>query len=79
MAVAVTLAVSPAAPAHGATVTAVYTVTGNAGTPGGAATISGSANIGGTAYAVTTTVTMPATGQPLVDEEGRRMSDQGAR
>lgn len=57
MAISVTLAVSPAAPAHGSTVTATYTVSGNASASG---TVSGSAVIGTQTVAVSTTVTLPA-------------------
>jgi hypothetical protein len=62
MAVTVTLTISPIAPAHGATVTATYTVTGNTGTGSTTGTLTGTATIGGVAIPVTGTVTLPATG-----------------
>jgi hypothetical protein len=59
MAVSTTLSVTPAAPAHGATVTAVYTVHGNDGTADQAGTVAGSATVGGILYNVSTTMTLP--------------------
>lgn len=61
MAIAVTLTVTPAAPAHGATVTAVYTVTGNAPGPSSKTTVSGDVTVGGQDYQVAGTITMPGT------------------
>ncbi len=66
MAVAVTLAVSPPAPAHGQTVTATYTVTGNEGSPSQVGTVSGEADIGGQHYDVFATITQPGT-PPLAE------------
>lgn len=58
-AVSVTLAVTPSAPAHGDTVTAVYTVTGN--DPGGTTvgSVTGDAVIGGTDYKVSAVISLP--------------------
>lgn len=61
MAITATLSVTPAAPAHGATVTAAYAVTGNTGTSAQQGTVTGTATVGGTAYGVSTTVTLPGT------------------
>jgi hypothetical protein len=61
VAITATLTVIPAAPAHGATVTATYAVSGNTGTPGGSGTISGTVHAGGQDIAVSTTVTLPGT------------------
>jgi hypothetical protein len=66
MAIAASLSVTPAVPAHGAIVTAVYTVTGNAPGPVQSATVTGSATVGGQPFSVSTTVTMPGTdAQPV--------------
>jgi hypothetical protein len=59
MAVTVTFDVTPKPPAHGDTVTAVYTVQGNDPTPGKSATVNGSADVGGQVFAVSTTITAP--------------------
>lgn len=61
MAVTVTLTVTPAAPAHGATVTATYAVTGNDPGPAQSGTVSGKVTVGGTDIQVATTVTLPGT------------------
>lgn len=61
MAISVTLTVTPAAPAHGATVTAVYAVAGNDPTVPQSVTVSGDAHVGGQDYAVSTTITLPGT------------------
>lgn len=58
MAVSVSLTVSPAAPAHGATVTAVYAVSGNSGAPT-PVTISGTATVGTDTFPVTASFTIP--------------------
>ncbi len=60
MAISVSLSVSPAAPNHGDTVTATYTVTGNSGTAAVNASVSGSATVGSTTYPVSASVTIPA-------------------
>lgn len=59
MAIAVTLAISPTAPAHGATVTATYTVTGNSSGAGTPVSVSASVTIAGKAFPVTASFTMP--------------------
>ena len=59
MAVTASLSVTPQAPAHGAMVTATYTVTGNDPGPGQSATVSGTVNLGGQDMNVATTVTLP--------------------
>jgi hypothetical protein len=59
MAVSVSLAVSPAAPAHGATVTATYAVSGNTSGPGTPVTITGTATVGGQSFPVTASFTIP--------------------
>jgi len=62
MTITATLTVSPAAPAHGGTVTATYAVSGNTATPPQDQTVSGDATfIGGPVLHVTTTVTLPGT------------------
>lgn len=59
MAISASLTVTPAAPNHGDTVTAVYVVQGNDPIPGQSATVSGAATVGGTAMDVTTILTLP--------------------
>lgn len=62
MAIGVTLAVAPSAPASGAIVTATYNVTGNSGTPAGTPVvipIAGSVEVAGTEYAAAGEVTVP--------------------
>ena len=66
MAISAALTVSPAAPGHGTTVTAVYTVTGNDPGPPQQATVSGVATIGGNALNVTTTLELPGV-KPLTE------------
>lgn len=61
MAVTVSLAVSPAEPAHGDTVTATYLVSGNDPVDPKSATVSGLATIGDQTYNVFTLVTLPGT------------------
>jgi len=61
MAISAALTVTPAAPNHGDTVSAVYTVTGNTGSPGQAGTVTGTATVGGVPYGVSTTITLPGT------------------
>lgn len=61
MAITATLTVTPAAPNHGDTVTAVYAVQGNDPIPSQSATVSGVATVGGTGYDVSTMVTLPGT------------------
>lgn len=61
MAVTASLTVSPSSPAHGATVTATYSVSGNNPIAPQVATVSGDANVGGQDFAVTTTLTLPGT------------------
>lgn len=66
MAITATLTVSPAAPAHGTTVTAVYSVQGNDPVPPQSATVSGVATVGGNPLNVSTTITLPGTpSQPV--------------
>lgn len=57
----VTLSVSPASPAHGDTVTATYTVTGNNPGAPAVAAVNGDVTIGGSDYKVSATVTLPGT------------------
>lgn len=57
----VTLTVNPPTPAHGATVTATYAVTGNEGTPAKTGVVTGSVQIGADTFNVSTTVTLPGT------------------
>lgn len=59
MAISVTLAVSPAAPAHGATVTATYAVSGAAAGPGTPVSVTGTATVGGQSFPVTASFTLP--------------------
>jgi len=61
MAISCSLSATPAAPAHGSTLTATYTVTGNDPVNPSSATISGRVVVGGTAYDVSTSVTLPGT------------------
>ncbi|HMG64281.1 MAG TPA: hypothetical protein VK599_15150 [Streptosporangiaceae bacterium] len=61
MAVTVSLTVSPAAPAHGSTVTATYAVSGNASGPGTPVTLTGEATVGGQSFPVTASFTIPST------------------
>lgn len=61
MAISVVLNVTPAAPAHGQTVTAQYVVTGNNAIPPASATLTGDVNVGGTDYPVSASLTMPGT------------------
>lgn len=61
MAVAASLTVSPAAPAHGQTVTATYAVSGNNPVAPTVAAVTGDANVGGQDLIVTTTLTLPGT------------------
>jgi hypothetical protein len=57
MAVTVSLSVTPAAPASGSTLTAVYSVAGNVAT---SAVVKGTAKIGTGLVDVTNTITLPA-------------------
>lgn len=57
--VSVAMTVSPAVPAHGATVTATYVVTGNTSGPGTPVVVSGSVTVDGTAIPVTASFTLP--------------------
>jgi len=75
MPVTATLTVIPAAPAHGATVTATYAVQGNSPGPGSSATISGIATVGGQDIQVSTTVTLP--GAPALPESYQVPACQG--
>ena len=60
--VSATLTVTPAAPAHGATVTAVYSVTGNDPIPPASAVISGVATVGELPpLDVSASITLPGT------------------
>jgi hypothetical protein len=61
MAVTVTLSVSPSSPNHGDTVTAAYSVQGNASGPGTPVTIAATATVGGQSFPVTTSFTLPGT------------------
>lgn len=61
MAITAMLTVTPVAPNHGDTVTAVYTVQGNDPTAPQSALVSGAATVAGTVLDVTTTVTLPGT------------------
>ena len=66
MTISAILTVTPAAPNHGDTVTAVYTVQGNNPIPPQAAAVSGVATVGGITYDVTTSLTLP--GDPALPE-----------
>lgn len=66
MAIAVTLAISPAAPAHGATVTCTYTVTGNTAGAGTPVSVAGTVTVGTSKFPVTASFTMP--GAPAAAE-----------
>ena len=62
MAITVSLNVTPTTPAHGATITATYVVSGNAGTPAGepqSASITGDVTVGGDTLHAVTTITLP--------------------
>ncbi len=61
MSVAVSLIISPVAPAHGQVITATYVVTGNTGTPAGTVTVTGKAVVGSVSYPVTGTLTLAGT------------------
>lgn len=61
MPISASLTVTPAAPAHGDTVTATYTVTGNDPIPPQVGTVTGKATVGEQDYEVSTTVTLPGT------------------
>ena len=61
MPITASLTVTPVAPNHGDTVTAVYSVQGNDPIPPQSATVSGVATIGGNAFDVSTTMTLPGT------------------
>jgi hypothetical protein len=62
MSITASLTVTPVAPNHGDTVTAVYGVQGNDPVPPQAAAVTGIVTVGGAPVDVTTTLTMP--GQP---------------
>ena len=64
--ISVTLTVSPTSPAHGATVTAMYSVQGNSPGPGETVTVSGQVTIGGTEYQGSGSFTAP--GAPALPE-----------
>jgi hypothetical protein len=59
--VSASLTVAPAAPGHGDTVTATYTVTGNDPVPPQGGVVSGSVTVGSEEFDVSTTVTLPGT------------------
>lgn len=59
MAISATLTVTPAAPNHGDTVTAVYAVQGNDPSAPSVATVTGEATVGTDQLSVTTTITLP--------------------
>lgn len=61
MAVQASLTVAPSSPAHGDTVTATYSVTGNDPIPPSTGTVHGVATVGGQALDVQTTITLPGT------------------
>jgi len=61
MAVSCDLNVDNAAPAHGDTITVIYSVDGNDPLDPSGATIRGQVVVGGTAYNVSTSVTLPGT------------------
>lgn len=61
MSITVSLTVTPTAPNHGDTVTAVYSVQGNNAVAPQSAAVSGVAAVGGQEYTVTTTMTLPGT------------------
>jgi hypothetical protein len=61
MPVSADLTVTPSAPAHGDTVTATYSVTGNDPVPPSQASVSGDVVVGGQDFTVSTTVTLPGT------------------
>lgn len=66
MAVTATLTVTPAAPGHGDTVTATYSVAGNDAGPPQSGMVSGVVTVGGMTLQVSTTVTLPGTpAQPV--------------
>lgn len=65
-AVTVTLAVSPTAPAHGATVTATYNVAGNGAGTGTPVSVTGAVTVGSASFPVTASFTMP--GAPAAAE-----------
>jgi hypothetical protein len=66
MPVSVSLAVTPAAPAHGSTVTAAYTVTGDVPAAGAPILVTGSVTVGGVAYDVEATATPAGKPAPTV-------------
>lgn len=66
MTISVALAVSPAAPAHGATVTAAYTVSGNSSGAGAPVSLTGTATVGSSSFPVTASFTLP--GAPVLAE-----------
>ena len=61
MTISATLTVTPVAPNHGDTVTAVYTVQGNNPIPPQSASVSGVATVGTETFDVVTSVTLPGT------------------
>lgn len=62
MAISASLTVTPSAPDHGDTITAVYSVTGNDPVPPSQATVSGRGLVvGSQEFDVNTTITMPGT------------------
>lgn len=66
MAISATLTVTPVAPNHGDTVTALYVVQGNDPVPSQSATVTGTATVGAQALNVSTSVTLP--GSPALPE-----------
>jgi hypothetical protein len=66
MPISASLTVTPAAPNHGDTVTAVYSVQGNNAVPPASDTVSGDVHVGDQDLAVSTSVTLP--GEPALPE-----------
>lgn len=66
MPISASLTVTPAAPAHGDTVTATYAVTGNDPIPAQVGTVSGRVRVGDEDLDVSTSVTLP--GMPALSE-----------
>jgi hypothetical protein len=60
---------APSAPAHGATLTVTYSVTGNDPTAPSSARIEGSVVVGGVPYDVATSVTLPGSPAATVSFE----------
>jgi hypothetical protein len=64
--VTVSMAVVPSTPAHGATVTATYTVSGVSPVAGTPVSVTGSVEIGGKPYPVTGSFTLPGATAPVM-------------